>query len=99
MDLPMVSIERFDQSALGNQLAYALLYPSSAELSEDGLKVTFKEVAGVLKVLLSAGFCCSDAHERFVENTNEPLLLCEGRNRNGKSGKLRRVKAALCAAS
>ena len=63
-------------------LRKALLCPSLAALSEDGLQAALKQSAGVLKILFGIGFGCGDAVKRFVEDADDSFLFGEGRNRN-----------------
>lgn len=75
MNLSVVSVERFDQNAIGNQFADALLNPPRAALGEDGLEVAFEEGAGVLEVLFGVGFGGGEALKRFVQQADDPLLF------------------------
>ncbi len=68
-----------DAQAL-KQLAHIpkrLLDPPLTPLTEDGLKMTLKERAGVLEVLFGVGFGSGEARKRFVEQGDDSLLLGE----------------------
>ena len=71
----MISIERFDQNAVGDQFTDALLHPPLSALGEDGLEVAFEEGAGVLEVLFGVGFGGGETRKRFVQDADDPLLL------------------------
>ena len=61
------------------------LEPTFTRLSEDGLKMAFKQRAGVLEVLFGVGFGGGDAVKRFVEDADDPLLFGERRKWKLKS--------------
>src|SRR5260221_13875498 len=89
MDLTVVSIERFNQSAFRNQFAYTLLHPALTALREDGLEVAFEEGAGVLEVLFGVGFGGGDALKRLVEEADDSLLFGERRDGDDEVSKSR----------
>ena len=64
------------------------LYPSGALLGKYGLNVAFKESAGVLEILFGVSFGGGEALKRFIEQTNDPLLLSARRDGNGEFQKM-----------
>ena len=58
------------------------LHPSISALGEDIVEVAFEERAGIFQVRFGFDRGEGDVFKRFVENTHNPLLFGEGRQRN-----------------
>jgi len=59
-----------------------LHHPPLPPLGEDGLEAALEEGAGVLEVLFGVGFGGGETRKRFVEDTDDAVLLGEGGERD-----------------